>query len=269
MHPTSRRAFLATSTAGLAAAVSGPAATAAVIRRIDGGLADAYPSTDPGDVRAVVGASHVDFDTVRKLVDNRPELAKANWDWGFGDWESALGAASHMARPDIAEYLIANGARPNLFTFAMLGQVDVVRATCRANPGIQRVIGPHGSFTLMRHAGDAKQDLVVEYLTELGDADIVQTDLGLGEPDSTPYVGDYRPEHADTVFHIGYRTNWKGLTFQRDDHTSRFLRNQGGDAFSPGGAPSVRIEFAVVNNRAAALTIVDGDLRVPAKRVAT
>ncbi|MDX1388593.1 MAG: hypothetical protein R3344_05360, partial [Acidobacteriota bacterium] len=57
-----------------------------------------FPSQDPELVREIVGASHARLDDVTKLVTASPALAKAAWDWGFGDWESALGAASHMGR---------------------------------------------------------------------------------------------------------------------------------------------------------------------------
>ena len=55
----------------------------------------------------------------------------------------------------------------------MLGQLDVVRAIIQANPGIQRLHGPHG-ITLLRHAqaGGEQAAKVVDYLSELGDANI-------------------------------------------------------------------------------------------------
>ena len=63
-----------------------------------------FPSTDPDLVSGVVGAAHTDLDAVVDLVTTHPHLARATLDWGFGDWESALGAASHMGRRDIAEF---------------------------------------------------------------------------------------------------------------------------------------------------------------------
>ena len=60
-----------------------------------------YPSIDDEIVAEVVGASHFNLDRVKELVDRRPELARATWDWSFGDWETALGAASHVGRKDI------------------------------------------------------------------------------------------------------------------------------------------------------------------------
>ena len=55
-------------------------------------------------------------------------LANAAWDWGGGDWETGLGAAAHMGRRDIAELLLAHGARIDVFAAAMLDQVEIVRA---------------------------------------------------------------------------------------------------------------------------------------------
>jgi hypothetical protein len=80
-----------------------------------------------------------------------PELVNAWWDWGYGDWESPLGAAAHVGDRAIAEFLLANGARMDIFAAAMLGQTAVVRAFIEVQPGIQRSLGPH-SITLLSHA---------------------------------------------------------------------------------------------------------------------
>jgi hypothetical protein len=80
-----------------------------------------YPAIDEVVVAEVVGVSHFDLDRLKVLVDARPELARATWDWAFGDWETAIGAASHVGRKDIVAYLISKGARPDIFTFSMLG----------------------------------------------------------------------------------------------------------------------------------------------------
>ena len=93
------------------------------------------PSQDPAVVREIVGVSHADLKRVRELVERQPALANASVDWGFGDWENALGAASHMGRRDIAELLLANGARPTVFSAAMLGQLDVVKRLRLGEPG--------------------------------------------------------------------------------------------------------------------------------------
>ena len=89
---------------------------------------DAFPSHDPALVKEIVGVSHFDLKRVRELVEKQPALARASIDWGFGDWEAAIDAASHAGRKEIAEYLIANGARPTIFSAAMMGHLDVVKA---------------------------------------------------------------------------------------------------------------------------------------------
>src|SRR5215470_19499174 len=119
-------------------------------------------------VREMVTVSHFDLKRVKEIVDARPSLARAAVDWGFGDWEDALGAASHMGNREIAEYLLSKGARPSIFSAAMLGHLDVVKAFVAAQPGVQRTAGPH-SISLLSHAkaGGNQAKAVFEYLNSL------------------------------------------------------------------------------------------------------
>jgi hypothetical protein len=132
---------------------------------------DTFPTQPPSLAREVVTVSHFGLKRVTELVEGRPSLARAAWDWGFGDSETALGAASHTGNREIATYLIDHGARPTLFSAAMLGQVDVVKAFVSAHPGVQRIPGPH-SISLLEHAqaGGPTADPVLRYLESLGDA---------------------------------------------------------------------------------------------------
>jgi len=114
-------------------------------------VADAPPPLDPADVQAFVGNAHGDLDEVRRLLEREPRLVNAAWDWGGGDWETALGAASHMGRRDIAGHLIAHGARVDIFAAAMLDQVAVVEALLDAFPELANATGPHG-IPLRAHA---------------------------------------------------------------------------------------------------------------------
>jgi hypothetical protein len=70
-------------------------------------VGDIFPTQPPELVREMVTVAHFDLNRVQELVVARPSLARAAWDWGFGDWETALGAASHMGNRPIAEYLIS------------------------------------------------------------------------------------------------------------------------------------------------------------------
>ena len=79
-------------------------------------ILNAFPLHPPELVRETVTVAHFDVKRVKELVDARPALARAAVDWGFGDWEDALGAASHMGNREIAEYLLSKGARPSIFS---------------------------------------------------------------------------------------------------------------------------------------------------------
>jgi len=227
-------------------------------------VADLFPTQPPELVREMVTVSHFDVKRVKELVDARPTLANAAWDWGFGDWESALGAASHMGNRPIAEYLIGKGARPSLFSAAMLGQLEVVKAFVAAQPGVQRIRGPH-SIPLLAHAragGEASRG-VFEYLESLGDAG-ADTPPPLGEAEMNALKGTY-------VFGIGASQQIEitvergSLSWTRKGMTGRPLTHVGERAFHPAGSMSVRIRFAE-DGGTMAMTVSDADMVVVARR---
>jgi ankyrin repeat protein len=106
----------------------------------------------------VVFLAHVDVGSVRSALEHDSTLANAAVDWGNGDWETALGAAAHMLRPDMAELLLAHGARLDVFAAAMLGDVETVRAVLAAHPEMRDAKGPHG-IPLAAHATGAVLEL--------------------------------------------------------------------------------------------------------------
>jgi len=114
-------------------------------------VTDEKPPIDRELVAEFVLKSHGDLGIVKQLVEREPEIVNAAWDWGAGDWETGLGAAAHVGRRDIAEYLLAHGARKDVFAAAMLGEVDVVRAMLDAQPELREARGPHG-ISLRAHA---------------------------------------------------------------------------------------------------------------------
>src|SRR6185369_15050623 len=108
---------------------------------------------------------HYDLDMVKRLLEKDPAVLNSTVDWGGGDWETALGGASHMGRRDIAEFLIGKGARPDIFTAAMLGHLDVVKSLLAAHPALIDAKGPHG-IPLIAHAkaGKVQAEDVLKYL---------------------------------------------------------------------------------------------------------
>ena len=220
-------------------------------------LADSYPRQPADVVQEMVVVAHTNLKRVQELVGKWPALARAAIDWGFGDWEDALGAASHMGNRPIAEYLIANGARPTIFSATMLGQLDVVKAFVTASPGVQRITGPH-SISLLAHAkaGGPAAAAVSEYLESLGDAGRVKTEP-ISDSEKARLAGVYTSDRNDSVdiaVEQGQLTvKRKGMPF------SRALNHLGDRVFFPSGAQAVRIRF-VEAGAVITLTINDGDL---------
>ncbi|QHT58842.1 ankyrin repeat domain-containing protein [Paenibacillus lycopersici] len=105
----------------------------------------------PEWVKEFVGSAHGDLNRVQQLLEQEPGLLNAAWDWGGGDWETALGAAAHMGRRDIALYLLERGARLDLFAAAMLGKLAIVEAMIADRPELKQALGPHG-IPLLAHA---------------------------------------------------------------------------------------------------------------------
>jgi hypothetical protein len=110
-----------------------------------------------------VGNAHGNLDRVRELIAEHPTSVNAAWDWGGGDWETPLGAAAHMGRRDIAEFLLEHGARIDLFAAAMLDRVDIVRAIVSAYPEMSSALGPHG-IPLLAHAESGGAERVLALL---------------------------------------------------------------------------------------------------------
>ncbi|MCB0689798.1 MAG: hypothetical protein KDC53_24830 [Saprospiraceae bacterium] len=237
-----------------------------------------FPNLDPERVLEVVGKSHFDLESVRKLVEARPELAKSTWEWRFGDFESAIGAASHVGRRDIAQYLMSKGARPTIFTFAMLGAFEVVKAAIDFQPGIQRTTGPHG-LSLLSHtfAGERMKDEMtnseidnlqrtIEFLEKLGDAN-GENYIDLGSAEQQKYLGDYRygPGEKDGfTININMR---KLLSLAPLGGFGGALYKTGENRFIYNGAPSVVISFDIQEEVVKSLKITDPDITILAEKV--
>lgn len=114
-----------------------------------------------------VRMAHGDLDRTREMLDGEPGLLNATWDWGAGDFETALGGASHMGRRDIAGLLLERGARIDVFCAATMGMLETVRTVVDAFPAAVGWKGPHG-ITLLRHAVLGESDEVVAFLESRG-----------------------------------------------------------------------------------------------------
>ena len=98
-------------------------------------------------------------------MEKEPGLLHSHMDWGGGDFESGLGAASHVANRTIVEFLLDKGARIDIFCAAVMGQLEVVTGLLTAFPKLIDAKGPHG-ISLHMHAkiGGKESAAVLDYL---------------------------------------------------------------------------------------------------------
>jgi hypothetical protein len=271
----SRRSFFHRSlsiTSGLAAFGISPLATKAwgqappLPYAIAG--ADAFPQQDPSLVKDAVGASHGNLARIRELVEKQPALARASIDWGYGDWETCIDAAAHVGNKPIADFLLNNGARPTIFSAAMMGQLDAVKAFVAARPGIQKTLGPHG-ITLLSHAkaGGPDSAPVVQYLAALGDADMPTPTQPLESVDRDALVGRYvYGTGTRDFFTIDVQQDRLGID-RPNAPARRLLMHTGNLVFFPTGVPSAKIAFAREGGKVTQLTLADPNVMVTARRV--
>ena len=127
------------------------------------------PALPQDKVKDFVGAGHNNLDKVKELLNEFPTLVYATWDWGGGDFETAIEGAGHVGNKDIANFLIEKGSRTNLFVLTMLGKTSIVKPFLDTFPDYLNAKGPHG-FTLLHHAqrgGDDAKELL-EFLQSKG-----------------------------------------------------------------------------------------------------
>mgnify|MGYP000163799631 CR=1 FL=1 len=120
-------------------------------------------------VKEFVTVAHGKIDRLKEMLENDFLLLHVSYDWGGGDYETAIEAAGHMGNKEIATYLLGKGARYNIYLAAMLGHLDIVKQVLTMSPQLLNGKGPHG-FTLLHHAlkGGESSVAVVDFLKSLG-----------------------------------------------------------------------------------------------------
>ena len=148
--------------------VSSPAPTASADPKNVPDFPEHDPQIDRARVKRFVIAGHFNLEAVKEMLAADPTLINGAIDWGNGDFETALGGASHMGRRDIAEFLLEHNARMDVFAATMLGKLDIVKAAVAAFPNIVNVPGPH-KIPLIKHAekGGENAKAVLEFLRPL------------------------------------------------------------------------------------------------------
>lgn len=130
---------------------------------------DKPPAIAGETVKEFVRVAHSDLAKVKEMLAAQPLLLNAAWDWGGGDFETAVGAAGHMGLKETANYLIDRGARTDIFVLTMLGRTGIVKSMLTDYPSLLNAAGPHG-FTLLHHAekGGREAEELFSYLQSQG-----------------------------------------------------------------------------------------------------
>jgi uncharacterized protein len=123
------------------------------------------PTTD--QIREFVIAGHGNFEKVKTMLEVDPALLEVKHPWSETDFESALQAASHVGNTLIAMCLLEKGARLEITTAAMLGDLPAVKKFLDTDPSLIAATGGHG-ITLLTHGVISGDPEVVDFLTSIG-----------------------------------------------------------------------------------------------------
>ena len=88
-------------------------------------------TTNKADIKEFVETAHGDLPKLQRLLADKPELLTQP-----NGSETALGAACQMRRPDIIEFLLAQGETMTLSAACVLGRLDLVNAILEDNPAL-------------------------------------------------------------------------------------------------------------------------------------
>ena len=157
-----RKTFLKNSLGGLALATVAPTMSFTIFNQ-------EVPPLATSLVKEFVVAGHKDLELVKEMLQKHPNLIYSKYDWGNGDFEEAIEGAGHLGNKEIANYLINQGARVNLFVLTMLGKTALVKEALETYPNLLYSKGPHG-FTLLHHAevGGSNSKELFDYLIRKG-----------------------------------------------------------------------------------------------------
>jgi len=119
------------------------------------------------EIDEFVGAAHSDLEETKRIIEADPLILNCTSQIAKGDFETAIGGASHMGRQDIADILVSHGARLDIFNLTFLGFTDFVKNLLEKYPNLLTSYGPHG-FTLLHHARVGEHTEFADWLQARG-----------------------------------------------------------------------------------------------------
>lgn len=192
------------------------------------------PPLDGTLVWDFVKAGHGNLPKVKEMLTAEPMLINAMWDWGAGDWETAIGGASHVGNRELALHLLDAGSRFDAYCAAMLGEAEVVTSMLRLHPAIANARGPHG-YTLLYHTGYAGNVSLTETVAAQIAADArarhfnqaLQSTVSRGHVDLTAYLLDHGVDDPNSRNFQG-KTCLDVAVAKKFDAVAKLLREHGG-----------------------------------------
>jgi uncharacterized protein len=125
------------------------------------------PPLTQEQIRDFVIAAHGNLPRIREMLVVRPDLVNEIYYWSENDPETAIQAAAQSGSAQVAEYLLAHGARVDICTAAMLGRKGTVEEMLDQDPSLISARGAHG-ISLMAHAAWSNNVNLAKMLYERG-----------------------------------------------------------------------------------------------------
>lgn len=154
------------------------------------------------EIPEIVLRAHFDLEAVKLLLNEDPAGVEAQGP----DGETPLQAASHMGRKDIAEHLLARGAKLDPYGAALLGMRQELEGFLGEDPGLLQRPGVHQAFPVLFMAMTGGHVELSRWLIEKGapvpeKTPLIHAAAGSGDPELvrmllergvTPRIGGFK-----------------------------------------------------------------------------